>query len=179
MLLIYKCGSWKCKWRNNFSACIFWLVHNQNLEVEMMCLTASISWKFPRRFHLLQDLHFPKSLQDLHALVSLTASYKQDHWYYVLLLFCSAYIYKQTFAIPGSALLVRIRIIIAIFLYNIIVYDKLCCRWNTRLLNVYISYLLKKETKENAKVSIPSLSWGKGSRFYFSIRRGELEDGGE
>ncbi|XP_050722798.1 transmembrane protein 41A-like [Eriocheir sinensis] len=51
------------------------------------------------------DLHFPKSLQDLHALVSLTASYKQDHWYYVLLLFCSAYIYKQTFAIPGSALL--------------------------------------------------------------------------
>lgn len=51
------------------------------------------------------DLHFPRSVQDLRELVSTSATYKQDHWYYVLLLFSSAYIYKQTFAIPGSALL--------------------------------------------------------------------------
>ncbi|KAG0729555.1 Transmembrane protein 41A [Chionoecetes opilio] len=51
------------------------------------------------------DLHFPKSLKDLQELVSTSATYKQEHWYYVLLLFSSAYIYKQTFAIPGSALL--------------------------------------------------------------------------
>lgn len=51
------------------------------------------------------DLHFPKSLEDLRELVRVSSAYKSDHWYYVLLLFSSAYIYKQTFAIPGSALL--------------------------------------------------------------------------
>nr|XP_045583094.1 transmembrane protein 41A-like isoform X1 [Procambarus clarkii] len=51
------------------------------------------------------DLHFPKSLEDLKELVRASSVYKQDHWYYVLLLFSAAYIYKQTFAIPGSALL--------------------------------------------------------------------------
>ncbi|XP_064092960.1 transmembrane protein 41A-like isoform X1 [Macrobrachium nipponense] len=51
------------------------------------------------------DLHFPKSLEDLRELVRVSSAYKTDHWYYVLLLFSSAYIYKQTFAIPGSALL--------------------------------------------------------------------------
>ncbi|XP_042227599.1 transmembrane protein 41A-like isoform X2 [Homarus americanus] len=52
-----------------------------------------------------KDLHFPKSFEDLRELVRVSTAYKQDHWYYVLLLFSSAYIYKQTFAIPGSALL--------------------------------------------------------------------------
>ncbi|KAK8752050.1 hypothetical protein OTU49_011808 [Cherax quadricarinatus] len=51
------------------------------------------------------DLHFPKSLEDLRELVRVSSVYRQDHWYYVLLLFTSAYVYKQTFAIPGSALL--------------------------------------------------------------------------
>lgn len=54
---------------------------------------------------LTPDLHFPKSLEDLRELVRVSSAYKQDHWYYVLLLFSAAYIYKQTFAIPGSALL--------------------------------------------------------------------------
>ncbi|XP_047478120.1 transmembrane protein 41A-like [Penaeus chinensis] len=51
------------------------------------------------------DLHFPKSLDDLRELVRVSSAYKEDHWYYVVFLFSSAYIYKQTFAIPGSALL--------------------------------------------------------------------------
>lgn len=33
--------------------------------------------------------------------------YKQEHHGYVLLLFCSAYLYKQSFGIPGSSFLVR------------------------------------------------------------------------
>lgn len=33
--------------------------------------------------------------------------YKREHYSYVLLLFCSAYLYKQSFAIPGSSFLVR------------------------------------------------------------------------
>ncbi|XP_063863961.1 transmembrane protein 41A-like isoform X9 [Scylla paramamosain] len=53
------------------------------------------------------DIHFPTSLKDLRDLVKTSPTYQQDHWYYVLLLFSSAYIYKQTFAIPGSALLVH------------------------------------------------------------------------
>lgn len=34
--------------------------------------------------------------------------YKEEHFIYVLVLFCSAYIYKQTFAIPGSVFMVSI-----------------------------------------------------------------------
>lgn len=34
--------------------------------------------------------------------------YKDSNWMYVFTLFCSAYIYKQTFIIPGSALLASI-----------------------------------------------------------------------
>ncbi|XP_076049221.1 transmembrane protein 41A-like isoform X2 [Oratosquilla oratoria] len=54
---------------------------------------------------LVPELHFPKSLEDLRALVNVLSAYKEDHWNYILLLFTSAYVYKQTFAIPGSALL--------------------------------------------------------------------------
>lgn len=52
-------------------------------------------------------LKFPSDLEELRELAELLQSYKKEHTGYVLLLFCSAYLYKQSFAIPGSSLLVR------------------------------------------------------------------------
>ncbi|XP_036432377.1 transmembrane protein 41A-A [Colossoma macropomum] len=50
-------------------------------------------------------LKFPSDLEELRELAALLRLYQAEHSGYVLLLFCSAYIYKQAFAIPGSSLL--------------------------------------------------------------------------
>ncbi|XP_026861501.1 transmembrane protein 41A-A isoform X1 [Electrophorus electricus] len=50
-------------------------------------------------------LKFPSDLEELKEMAQLLRYYKTEHGGYVLLLFCSAYLYKQTFAIPGSSLL--------------------------------------------------------------------------
>jgi len=57
--------------------------------------------------NLLQRTHirFPTSFSDLHQLVALLSQYKENHMSYVVILFSSAYFYKQCFAIPGSVLL--------------------------------------------------------------------------
>ncbi|XP_077392514.1 transmembrane protein 41A-A [Festucalex cinctus] len=47
-------------------------------------------------------LKFPSDLEELRELSELLQFYKTEHTAYVLLLFCSAYLYKQSFAIPGS-----------------------------------------------------------------------------
>ncbi|KAK2151350.1 hypothetical protein LSH36_366g01008 [Paralvinella palmiformis] len=47
-------------------------------------------------------LKFPANLEELGNLASLLTLYKETHFKYVLLLFSGAYLYKQTFAIPGS-----------------------------------------------------------------------------
>lgn len=52
-------------------------------------------------------LRFPSDLEELRELAELLQFYKREHTGYVLLLFCSAYLYKQSFAIPGSSFLVR------------------------------------------------------------------------
>lgn len=52
-------------------------------------------------------LKFPSDLEELRELAELLQFYKAEHTEYVLLLFCSAYLYKQSFAIPGSSFLVR------------------------------------------------------------------------
>ncbi|KAG7466959.1 hypothetical protein MATL_G00148130 [Megalops atlanticus] len=51
------------------------------------------------------SLRFPSDLEELRELAELLQFYKTEHTGYVLLLFCSAYIYKQSFAIPGSSFL--------------------------------------------------------------------------
>ncbi|KAJ7378547.1 Bifunctional glutamate/proline--tRNA ligase [Desmophyllum pertusum] len=48
------------------------------------------------------ELHFPSDLEGLKSLAGLLKQYRRDNFGYVVLLFCSAYLYKQTFAIPGS-----------------------------------------------------------------------------
>lgn len=53
----------------------------------------------------LSRLKFPSDLEDLRSLAELLQFYKTEHTGYVLLLFCSAYLYKQSFAIPGSSFL--------------------------------------------------------------------------
>ncbi|XP_069389647.1 transmembrane protein 41A-A isoform X2 [Paralichthys olivaceus] len=50
-------------------------------------------------------LKFPSDLDELRELAELLQFYKMEHTGYVLLLFCSAYLYKQSFAIPGSSFL--------------------------------------------------------------------------
>ncbi|XP_051998781.1 transmembrane protein 41A-A [Xyrauchen texanus] len=50
-------------------------------------------------------LKFPSDLEELKEISELLQFYKTEHTGYVLLLFCSAYLYKQAFAIPGSSFL--------------------------------------------------------------------------
>ncbi|XP_057192459.1 transmembrane protein 41A-A isoform X2 [Triplophysa rosa] len=50
-------------------------------------------------------LKFPSDLEELKEMSLLLQFYKTEHTGYVLLLFCSAYLYKQAFAIPGSSFL--------------------------------------------------------------------------
>ncbi|XP_006012557.1 transmembrane protein 41A isoform X2 [Latimeria chalumnae] len=52
-----------------------------------------------------RKLRFPSDLDELRELAELLQFYKTEHKTYLLLLFCSAYLYKQCFAIPGSSLL--------------------------------------------------------------------------
>ncbi|KPP60696.1 transmembrane protein 41A-A-like [Scleropages formosus] len=54
---------------------------------------------------LLATLKFPADLEELRELAELLQFYRTEHAGYVLLLYCSAYLYKQSFAIPGSSLL--------------------------------------------------------------------------
>ncbi|KAL1282279.1 hypothetical protein QQF64_001082 [Cirrhinus molitorella] len=50
-------------------------------------------------------LKFPSDLDELRELAELLKFYKTEHTGYVFILFCSAYLYKQSFAIPGSSFL--------------------------------------------------------------------------
>ncbi|KAM6956417.1 transmembrane protein 41A-B [Aplochiton taeniatus] len=50
-------------------------------------------------------LKFPSDLEELRDLAAVLQYYKREHTTYVLVLFCSAYLYKQSFAIPGSSFL--------------------------------------------------------------------------
>ncbi|XP_028822806.1 transmembrane protein 41A-A-like [Denticeps clupeoides] len=51
------------------------------------------------------SLKFPSDLEELKEMAALLRVYQEEHTAYVLLLFCGAYLYKQSFAIPGSSLL--------------------------------------------------------------------------
>ena len=50
-------------------------------------------------------LSFPSSLDDIRSLSSTLISYNSAHPGYVLLLFSTAYLFKQTYAVPGSVFL--------------------------------------------------------------------------
>ncbi|XP_059896157.1 transmembrane protein 41A-A [Gadus macrocephalus] len=50
-------------------------------------------------------LKFPSDLKELREMAELLQYYKKEHTGYLVLLFSSAYLYKQSFAIPGSSFL--------------------------------------------------------------------------
>jgi hypothetical protein len=52
------------------------------------------------------SLHFPRSIEGLKNLSNTLQHYRDDHLAYLLLFYCSAYLYKQAFSLPGSAILV-------------------------------------------------------------------------
>ena len=52
------------------------------------------------------EFQFPQNLNELKNLAKLLRNYQQQKPFYVFALFCSAYLYKQTFAIPGSVFMV-------------------------------------------------------------------------
>jgi len=51
------------------------------------------------------NLKFPRNLEELRTLSFDLADYKDEHFAHVTLLFSLAYVYKQTFSIPGSVFL--------------------------------------------------------------------------
>ncbi|XP_030065733.1 transmembrane protein 41A [Microcaecilia unicolor] len=68
--------------------------------------TATVSHLQPGEEHEEgRELKFPADLDELQELAEYLQFYKREHPSYVLLLFCSAYLYKQCFAIPGSSFL--------------------------------------------------------------------------
>lgn len=50
-------------------------------------------------------LHFPRSLEAVKNLSNTLQHYRDTHLSYLLLIYCSAYLYKQSFSLPGSAVL--------------------------------------------------------------------------
>lgn len=67
---------------------------------------ASLKSMFPSDFRIPRSLWFPSDLAELRELSEVLREYRKEHQAYVFLLFCSAYLYKQGFAIPGSSFLV-------------------------------------------------------------------------
>uniref|UniRef100_A0A915B172 Transmembrane protein 41A n=1 Tax=Parascaris univalens TaxID=6257 RepID=A0A915B172_PARUN len=49
-----------------------------------------------------EGLAFPHNFEQLRSMADYFASYRDEHFAYVVLLFALIYLYKQTFAIPGS-----------------------------------------------------------------------------
>ncbi|XP_074888298.1 transmembrane protein 41A isoform X2 [Buteo buteo] len=52
-----------------------------------------------------RPLRFPSDLEELRELAEALRDYERQHGGAALALFCAAYLYKQSFAIPGSSLL--------------------------------------------------------------------------
>ncbi|XP_047933194.2 transmembrane protein 41A isoform X2 [Anser cygnoides] len=52
-----------------------------------------------------RPLRFPSDLEELRELAEALRDYEREHRGAALALFCAAYLYKQSFAIPGSSLL--------------------------------------------------------------------------
>ena len=71
-------------------------------ETKYVCFHSLLS--YARAYS--RPLSFPTTLEDLRTLAEQLHSLKQEHFYRVLGLFSLAYLYKQTFAIPGSLFLV-------------------------------------------------------------------------
>lgn len=54
------------------------------------------------------SLKFPTTIEEVSTLVEILTAYKENHLPYVLGLFSYAYLFKQSFAIPGSVFMVSL-----------------------------------------------------------------------
>lgn len=61
------------------------------------------------------ELSFPKTLEELKQYADILLVHAEDHPGYVITLFVSAYLFKQTFAIPGSFFLVSVPSMFGLF----------------------------------------------------------------
>jgi len=75
-----------------FSLATFWLY----------ILSSAISYTITKEK---TQIHFPRSLEQLREVAKLLREWNEANHFFVFILFCSAYLYKQTFAIPGSVFL--------------------------------------------------------------------------
>ncbi len=79
-----------------FATLAVWLLAAGAPEPELRRKKGKIYWTFPTNFDNATDI-----AADLQF-------YKDNHYNYVVTLFVAAYLYKQSFAIPGSFFLVRL-----------------------------------------------------------------------
>ncbi|CAI4227639.1 unnamed protein product [Auanema sp. JU1783] len=87
---------------------IYWATINIVLLVLVFIISTlliALVWHLAPRLPDGESIKIPTSLAQLRHLADVFHKYKDDHFAYSLLIFCSAYIWKQTYAIPGSILL--------------------------------------------------------------------------
>nr|CAD7201065.1 unnamed protein product [Timema douglasi] len=91
-------------------------------------------------------LEFPSNLKELQSLAQVLKEYSKTHSLYVLVLFSSAYVYKQTFSIPGSVFLN----LLAGALFGVNMGFPLCCVLTAAGASFcyWLSFLVGKEVVE-------------------------------
>nr|CAD7570626.1 unnamed protein product [Timema californicum] len=91
-------------------------------------------------------LEFPSNLKELQSLAQVLKEYSKTHSLYVLVLFSSAYVYKQTFSIPGSVFLN----LLAGALFGVKMGFPLCCVLTAAGASFcyWLSFLVGKEVVE-------------------------------
>ncbi|CAH1392559.1 unnamed protein product [Nezara viridula] len=93
-----------------------------------------------------ESMRFPTSFNDLTRLSALFQAYNKNNRLYMIILFTSAYLYKQTFCIPGSVLLN----VLAGAIFGLWTALPLCCVLTG--LGATLSYLLSKQFAEQIVV---------------------------
>ena len=97
----------------------------QTVKSEILMIKVIIKGTSFMKFQFLfrASLHFPRSIEALKNLSTTLQHYRDDHLAYLLLLYCSAYLYKQSFSLPGSAILVGLLYLFFVFgNYNLYLY---------------------------------------------------------
>lgn len=93
-----------------------------------------------------ESIRFPTSFSDLTRLSALFQAYNKNNRLYMIILFTSAYLYKQTFCIPGSALLN----VLGGAIFGLWTALPLCCVLTGA--GATLSYLLSKQFAEHIVV---------------------------
>lgn len=93
----------------NMAYCASRLYSSQQWRVSSICnnyIDLSMSQCLAYYFRSNSHISFPSNLEELKQMSAVLRFYSIHHPLYCLVLFSSAYIFKQSFAIPGSVFLV-------------------------------------------------------------------------